>query len=209
VDVYVTDTPKCQLIEINPALRASVSPFQESVMLGDVVAELARIAAQNGATVLHSIRLLSLSRFEGAEVTGKAAACLDEGFGPFDAKLAKAIYEAKSARTFFFSQSELGPLRSVENSKKVVGRELSGGDLDRLRSLVVFAAKNDLPGLRKSCPFEPSIGFQFSTGDVEAWWLVSRSCETAILTTKNDDWRRSPLVNITADTLRSFEQIVH
>jgi hypothetical protein len=148
-----------------------------------------------------------VSPFEGAQVTGKAGACLDGGLGPFDAKLAKAIYEAKSARTFFFSQAELGPLRSVENSKKVVGRELSGDDLARLRSLVVFAAKNDVPGLRKSCPFEPSIGFQFSTGDVEAWWVVSRSCETAMLIAKNDDWRRSPLVNITSDTLRNFEQI--
>jgi hypothetical protein len=208
VDVYVTGTPECQLIDVNRELRGTVSPFQENVMLGDVVTELARRAAQAGATVLHSIRLLSVTPFEGAQVAATASVCSDKSFGPFKAELVSALYRAQSARSFFFSQSEsLGPLRSVENSTKVAGKELGGEALGRLRNLILSSVRNDVPGLRKSCPFAPSIGFQFSAGDVEAWWLVSNSCETGMLVSKSDDWRRSPLINLRPDALRNFEEI--
>jgi hypothetical protein len=177
-------------------------------MLGDVVTELARRAAQAGATVLHSIRLLSVVPFEGAQVTGVAAACSDRGVGPFNATLVRAFYEAKAARSFFFPQSgSFGPIRSVENTEKVPGKELAGDAFDKLRTLTLSSVNYDDLRVRKSCPFEPSIGFQFLGSDIEVWWLVSHFCETGMLVFKTDDWRKSPLVNLRPEALRNFEQI--
>jgi hypothetical protein len=176
-------------------------------MLGDIVTELARRAAQAGATVLHSIRLLAVTPFEGAEVAATAGVCLDKGFGPFSATLVKVLYEAKSARKFFFPQSgSFGLARSVEQSEKVPGEEISGDRIDQLRAQILSSARSDT-GPRKSCPFEPSTGFQFLSGDAEAWWLVSRFCETGMLVSAKDDWRRSPLVNLTLEAVRNFDQV--
>jgi hypothetical protein len=61
-----------------------------------------------------------------------------------------------------------------------------------------------VPGLEKSCPFEPAIGFQFATDAGEAWWLVSDYCETGMLVAKADDWRRASAVNIKREALRVF-----
>jgi hypothetical protein len=94
----------------------------------------------------------------------------------------------------------------VEDVEKVPGEEITGDILDQLRADIVSAVKSDT-GLRKACPFEPRTGFQFVSGDFEAWWLVSSYCETGMLVSRNDDWRRSPLVNLTPDAVRNFEQV--
>ena len=104
VDVYLTGAPQCQLIDIERQLQATVSPFQENILLGDIVTELARRAAQAGATVLHSIRVLSVTNLEGAQVAGVAAVCSEKSFGPFNAALVETLYKANSARKFFFPQ---------------------------------------------------------------------------------------------------------
>jgi hypothetical protein len=207
VDVYLTQTPNCQLVNVIPELRLTVSPFQESIMLGDVVTELARRAAQAGATVVHSIRLLSLIPRQGAQVSAIAGACLDKGLGPFNATLVRALYEATVARKFSFPQSgSFGPTRSVDEAEKVGGQEITGELLDQLRTRIVSAIRSD-SGPRKSCPFEPSTGYQFLSGGIEAWWLISRFCETGMLVSKNDDWRRSQLINLTPNAVQNFEQI--
>jgi hypothetical protein len=207
VDVYVAATPQCQLANVVPELRATISPFQETVTLGDVVTELARRAAQAGASVLYSIRLLSVMPQQGAQVTAIAGACLDKGLGPFNSTLVRAIYEAKSARRFYFPQSgSFGPTRSVAEVKKAPAEEIAAELLDQLRTRILSSVAADA-GPRKSCPFEPSTGFQFLSGDIEAWWLVSSLCETAMLVAPNDDWRKSPLINLTPDAVQNFEKI--
>jgi hypothetical protein len=206
VDVCVVGAPECQYAGIYPQLRATMSSRQENMMLGDLVTELARKAAQAGATILRSIRLLSITPSKGAEVAAVAGTCTDNSFGPFNTKLLRPLCEAKSARRFVFPQAgSFGPDRSVEVTEKVQGEEITGDNLERLRFQILSAIKSDA-GPRKSCPFEPSTGFQFLSGDIEAWWLVSRFCETGMLVYRKDDWRRSPLVNLTPDAVRNLEQ---
>lgn len=207
VDVYVTEAPNCELINIKPPLHATISPFQDSVMLADVVTELARMAAETGATVVHSIRLLSATPSEGAQVTAIAAACLNENLGPFNAKLARTLYAASSARKFLFPQSgSFGPSRTILSAEKTAGGTIAGQLFEQLRTRI-FASVRSGGGPLKSCPFEPSIGFQFLVGDEEVWWLVSRFCETGMLVSPTDEWNRVPLVNLTSDALENFERM--
>jgi hypothetical protein len=86
-------------------------------------------------------------------------------------------------------------------------RELDGTALDRLRNLILSADSFDLTqGLAKSCPFIPNIGFKFAAG-IEAWWLVSYSCETAILARRSDRWPRIPPLNLKPESLKAFQQL--
>jgi tetratricopeptide (TPR) repeat protein len=121
-------------------------------------------------------------------------------------KLISVVQGAQTSRPFYFPETgALGPARSVQNVRTLAGDALSGTKLNRLRELM-FSAESyvQVPGLQKSCPFEPSIGFQFATDGGEAWWLVSDYCETGMLVAKSDDWRRTSPVNIKHEAVRVF-----
>ena len=155
--------------------------------------------------VLHLLLLLSVTPLGGPQAA--TAVCTNENFCPFSATLARALLNAKSARRFRFPQSNsFGPIRTLEKTEKVEVDEIVGSNLDQLRTLILSVVKPDT-GPRKSCPFAPSLGFQFLSGGVEVWWLVSNFCETGMLVSAHDDWRRSPLVNISRGALQSFQQL--
>jgi hypothetical protein len=207
VDVYLTEDPNCQLANINPPLRATISPFQDSVMLADVVTELARMAAQTGATVVHSIRLLSVIPSQGAQVTAIAGTCLNNSLNPFNAKLAKTLYAATNARQFSFPQSgSFGPSRTILSTEKTPGETITEQMFEQLRTQIVASVRSG-GGPVKTCPFEPTTGFQFLAGDEEAWWLVSQFCRTGMLVSPTDAWNRVPVVNLTPEAVANFESI--
>jgi tetratricopeptide (TPR) repeat protein len=135
-----------------------------------------------------------------------AAATSDRPVLSSNDKLISVVQGARASHSFSFPDSgAFGPARSVQSVKTLAGDELSGAKLNRLRELM-FAPESyvQLPGLQKSCPFEPSIGFQFATDEGEAWWLVSDFCETGMLVAKADDWRRTSPVNIKHEAVRVF-----
>lgn len=135
-----------------------------------------------------------------------AAATNDSPIVSSNEKLISVVQSAQSSRPFSFPDSgAFGPARSVQSVKTLAGKELSGTKLNRLRELM-FAPESyvQIPGLQKSCPFEPSMGFQFANDGGEAWWLVSDFCETGMLVGKADDWRRSSPVNIKHEAVRVF-----
>jgi hypothetical protein len=135
-----------------------------------------------------------------------AAATNDRPVLSSNEKLISVVQAAQSSRPFSFPDSgAFGPARSIQSVKNLAGEKLSGAKLNRLRELM-FAPESyvQLPGLQKSCPFEPSIGFQFAADGGEAWWLVSDFCETGMLVGKADDWRRTSPVNIKHEAVRVF-----
>lgn len=153
----------------------------------------------------NSIYHASLARRNETHIV-LAAATNDRPLLSSNDKLTGVVQGARTSRSFYFPESEaVGPARSVQTVKALAGEELSGGKLSRLRDLM-FAPESflQLPGLDKSCAFEPSIGFQFATDRGEAWWLVSDYCETGMLVGKADDWRRVSPVNIKHEAARVF-----
>jgi tetratricopeptide (TPR) repeat protein len=135
-----------------------------------------------------------------------AAATNDSPVLSSNGKLINVVQVAQASQSFSFPDSgAFGPARSVQSVKTLAGEELSGANLNRLRERM-FAPESyvQVPGLQKSCPFEPSIGFQFATDEGEAWWLVSDFCETGMLVAKADDWRRTSPVNIRHEAVRAF-----
>jgi tetratricopeptide (TPR) repeat protein len=135
-----------------------------------------------------------------------AAATSDRPVLSSNNKLLSIVHGTEATHSFSFPDSgAFGPARSVQSVKTLAGGELSGAKLNRLRELM-FAPESyvQLPGLQKSCPFEPSIGFQFATDEGEAWWLVSDFCETGMLVAKADDWRRTSPLNLKHDAVRVF-----
>jgi tetratricopeptide (TPR) repeat protein len=135
-----------------------------------------------------------------------AAATSDRPALSTNNKLISVVQGAQASKSFSFPDSgAFGSTRSVQSVKTLAGDELSGAKLNRLRELM-FAPESyvQLPGLQKSCPFEPSIGFQFTTDEGEAWWLVSDFCETGMLVAKADDWRRTSPVNLKHQAVRVF-----
>lgn len=217
VEVFVVDTPECRNKETGREVRARVSPFEEKVPLEEIVGELARRTAELGADTLHSIRVLSVIPFRGAEVTGIAIRCVKDASPPQNGALVPPLNEAlvaivktaKTARVFNFPDSALlGPDRSADRVTLVAAGEIGGAALERLRALIFSPEGFDLtPGLAKSCPFVPNIGFQFADGREEAWWLVSYRCETAMLARRTDDWRKVPAINLKPETVKAFQQL--
>jgi tetratricopeptide (TPR) repeat protein len=135
-----------------------------------------------------------------------AAATSDRPVLSSNDKLISVVQGAQASQSFSFPGSgAFGPVRSVQSVKTLAGDEMSGAKLNRLRELM-FAPESyvQLPGLQKSCPFEPSIGFRFATDEGEAWWLVSDFCETGMLVAKADDWRRTSPVNLKHEAVRVF-----
>ncbi len=157
------------------------------------------------AMVLHLLLLSSVTPL--GDTQAATAVCAKENLCPFSATLARALLDAKSARRFRFPHSNsFGPIRTLEKTEKVEVNEIVGSNLDQLRTLILSVVKPDT-GPGKSCPFKPSTGFQFLSGGVEAWWLVSSFCETGMLVSVQDDWRRSPVVNLTPGAIRDFEKL--
>jgi hypothetical protein len=124
--------------------------------------------------------------------------------------LQRVIAAASVARVYSFPrEGELGPERSVATVKPEAGALVSGEALQRLRSAMLSSQSyQGDAGLQNSCPFDPRIGFRFSEGAKEAWWLVSKSCRNAILVGRTDDWRAKGVVtlNLTAAALDGFVQ---
>jgi tetratricopeptide (TPR) repeat protein len=153
----------------------------------------------------NSIYQVSITRRNEPQIV-LAAATNDRPLLSSNDKLISVVQGARASRSFYFPESgTVGPARSVQSVKTLAGEELSGAKLNRLRDLM-FAPESyvQVPGLQKSCPFEPSIGFQFMTEGGEAWWLVSDYCETGMLVAKADDWRRTLPVNIKHGAVRVF-----
>jgi len=153
----------------------------------------------------HSIYHLSMAARNETQIV-LVAATNDRPLISSNDKLIALVQGARTSRSFYFPGSgAFGPARSVQSVKTLAGEELSGAKLNRLRELM-FAPESyvQVPGLQKSCSFEPSIGFQFATDGGEAWWLVSDFCETGMLVAKADDWRRTSPVNIKHEAVRVF-----
>jgi hypothetical protein len=215
VNVYLGGAPECQVKDFSREVRARVAPFEQAAPLGEIVGELARLAAEQGANMLHSIRILSAVPNQGADVAGVAARCTDKAspqpnaLPGLDNELVAAVKTAPSVVAYALPDAgAVGLDRSVDQSKLVTIRELDGTALDRLRNLILSAGSFDLtPGLAKPCPFIPNIGFKFAAAGTEAWWLVSYSCETAILARRSDRWPRVPPLNLKAESLQAFQQL--
>jgi tetratricopeptide (TPR) repeat protein len=152
-----------------------------------------------------SIYHLSIAQGNEAQIVLAAATSEGPRLSSND-KLISVVHAAQKSRSFYFPDSgKFGPLRSVQSAKTLPGEEFAGAALNRLRDLM-FAPESyvQVPGLQKSCPFEPAIGFRFAADAGEAWWLVSDYCETGMLVAKADDWRRTSPVNIKREALRVF-----
>jgi hypothetical protein len=215
VNVYLGNPPECRGKELGSEVRAKVAPFEQAAPLGEIVGELARLAAEQGANTLHSIRILSAVPYQGADVAGVAVRCSDQASPQpnvalaLDNELVAAVKGATNVVAYALPDAgSLGPDRTIEQSKLVAIRELDGTALDRLRALILSADSFDLTqGLAKSCPFIPSIGFKFAAPGTEGWWLVSYNCETAMLARRNDRWPRIPPLNLKPDSLKAFQQL--
>jgi hypothetical protein len=215
VNVYLGDAPECQRKDFSREVRARVAPFEQAAPLGEIVGELARLAAEQGANMLYSIRILSAVPNQGADVAGMAARCADKAspqpnaLPGLDNELVAAAKAATSAVAYALPDAgAVGLERSVDQSKLVTIRELDGTALDRLRNLVLSADSfYPTQGPAKSCPFIPDIGFKFAAAGTEAWWLVSSSCETAILARRSDRWLQIPPLNLKPQSLRAFQQL--
>jgi hypothetical protein len=214
VNVYLGAAPECLARDFSREVRARVAPFEQAAPLGEIVGELARLAAEQGANMLHSIRILSAVPNQGADVAGVAARCTDKAspqpnaLPGLDNELVATVKTATGVVVYALPDAGAAGLdRSVDQSKLVPIRELDGTALDRLRNLVLSADSYDrTQGLAKSCPFIPNIGFKFAAAGNEAWWLVSYSCETAILARRSDRWPRVPPLNLKPESLKAFQQ---
>jgi hypothetical protein len=122
--------------------------------------------------------------------------------------LQEVVRTASLAQTYEFpGEGVLGPERTISTVKIVAGKRLTGETLQRLRTAMFSSRSYEAAGaLQKSCPFDPRVGFRFSDAGREAWWLVSATCRTAILVSRNDDWRRVRTLNLTSDAVNDFLQ---
>jgi hypothetical protein len=207
VNVYLSQAPECQTKDSSREVRANVAPFEAAVPLGEIVGELARLAAEQGADTLHSIRLLSVVPHQGADVTGIATRCKGlpssrpDALPALNNELVAVVKSASSVIAYALPDAgAVGLDRSVDQSRLLQIRELDATALDRLRQFI-FSPDSFLAtaGLAKSCPFVPGVGFKFAAAKAEAWWLVSYECETAMLARGNDDWRKIPPLNLRSE----------
>jgi hypothetical protein len=215
VNVYFGSPPECPMKDFSREVRTTVAPFEQAAPIGEIIGELARLAAEQGANTLHSIRILSAAPYRGADVAAVAVRCAGtfppqpDGLPALDNVLLSAVKAAMSAVAYAFPDAgTVGPDRSVDQARLNVSRELDRTAVERLHSLILSPDSFDLTkGLAKSCPFIPNIGFRFGTADAEVWWLVSFDCETGMLARRNDRWQRIPPLNLKPDALKAFRQL--
>lgn len=135
--------------------------------------------------------------------------CADDQVVPFDKALVAAMQAGLRSQVFFFPvDSALGPFRSIDSTAVIPGPGIPGPSMEKLRDFLLSPAtyKNDR-NIQKSCPFIPSLGFKFSGGIEETWWLMSEYCETAMLVRGNDNWWRASPLTLNFDALRTLDQI--
>jgi hypothetical protein len=208
VAVYLDREPPCAPANPKP-IQVTVSPFKEQVYLGDLVAELARKAAEEGAKLVYAIKLTSFIPNQGAVATAMISSCLEPGFLPFNSNLISLLTRAPDVRAYDFANNAPDALRSVANSTLLPHSFKNSDKIAQLRQMILLRDSYDLtPGLRKSCPFFPSFGFEFREGNNSAWWLVSTPCETATLVSRDDDWRRSDNINLRNGSVASFRALL-
>lgn len=216
VEVYLDREPPCRTTD-SKAIVVTVSPFKEQVYLGDVIAELARQAAQAGATIVYGIKLSSFIPNEGAVATAMTSSCQEPvppssniSVLPFDARLISILTRGSDVRGYSVANALPHAVRSVANSNLVRRQFKVPSNISQLRQIILSRDTYDTsPGLRKSCPFIPSLAFEFRSDDnSSAWWLVSESCQTATLVFQDEDWRRSDQLNLRSTSVSAFRNLL-
>lgn len=216
VAVYLDRDPPCTTAAVN-FVTTTVSPFKEQVYLGDIVAELARKAAEARADVVYAIKLTSFIPNQGAVATATILTCQQPNLSPLnnlpplDAELAEVVRRAPQVTAYLFTERAPDPQGSVQTSS-LLQRTLNGSDvITRLRQLI-FAddTYRATPGVRidPSCPFVPSFGFEFREGNNSAWWLVSQMCDTAILVSREAHWPGPGIRNLKPESVAAFRQLL-
>jgi hypothetical protein len=214
VDVFLDQPPPCALGPATP-IKASASPFQAQVSLGDLITELARKAAEVGGKIVYDVKLVSFIPYQGAIATAMVASCTESKLLPssydfllFSSDLLNKMLQAKAVQGFSFDDSTSGPLRSVSASKPLPLTLKDGSSIDSLRILILARSTYDLtPSLRKSCPFLPSFGFAMMDKSDTVWWLVSELCQTAALVLPDTDWRQTQVMNLSAAAIFQFRSL--
>jgi hypothetical protein len=124
--------------------------------------------------------------------------------------LQKIIEAASDAQVNFFpGEQHIGDEHSVAGVKVRAGPRLTGAVFQRLRSEILSPhSRQGRSGQVPSCPFYPSVGFKFGDGAKEAWWLVSKRCQTAFVVDRKEIWQKkgSMPINLTAEALDNFIQ---
>jgi hypothetical protein len=210
VAVYFDREPPCATAAVN-SITVTVSPFKEQVYLGDLIAELARKAAETGAKVVYAIKLISFVPNQGAVATATVSTCLQPNPPPFGPELLALVKGAPEVRAYVFADRDSGAPRSVQTST-LLPRNF--GDTDataQLRRLIFSDDTYDsTPGveLGKSCPFIPSFGFEFREGANSTWWLVSEMCKTATLVSRTKYWPEAEILNLRPEAVAAFRQLL-
>lgn len=211
VDVYLDREPQCTLGQKTP-IKASVSPFQAQAGLGDIITELARKGAEAGGQLIYAIKLTSFVPYQGAIATAIASSCTSADFFPKSSQLVPLLDVMKAAtsvRAYAFNVKPTDPTQSVAAAKPAQLRLKEDASLDQLRGLILSPENFDLTtGLRKSCPFIPSFGFEMSAKDNAVWWLISVSCNTAELVLPNTEWRRADALNLSPGAVARFRALL-
>jgi hypothetical protein len=124
------------------------------------------------------------------------------------ADLQKIIEAASDAQVNFFpGEQRLGDEHSVAGVEVKAGPRLTGEAFQRLRSEILSPhSRQGRSGLVPACAFYPSVGFKFGDGAKEAWWLVSKRCQTAFVVERKEIWQKkgSVPINLTAAALDNF-----
>jgi hypothetical protein len=216
VAVYLDRDPPCTTASVN-SVTITVSPFKEQVYLGDIVTELARKAAEARADVVYAIKLTSFIPNQGAVATATISTCRQPNLfpldspPPLDAELAELVKRAPDVRAYLFTERIPDPQRSVQTSA-LLQTSFNGSEAAaRLRRLI-FAddTYRSTPGVKidPSCPFVPNFGFEFRDGNNSAWWLVSETCETAMLVSPEAHWPGPGIRNLKPESITAFRQLL-
>lgn len=216
VAVYLDRDAPCPTAAIK-FVTVTVSPFKEQVYLGDIVAELARKAAEAGANVVYAIKLTSFIPNQGAVATATISTCRQPilsppvNLPPLDAKLADIVKRAPEVHAYLFTDRAPDPQRSVQTSP-LLQTGFSAPDAVTLLRRLIFAddTYRSSSGVKidRSSPFVPSFGFEFRDGNDSAWWLVSELSETAILVSREAHWRGPGIRNLKPEAVVAFRQLL-
>jgi len=216
VAVYLDRDPPCATTGDN-SVTVTVSPFKEQVYFGDIVSEFARKAAEARTNVVYAIKLISFVPNQGAVATATISTCLQlnlsplDSLPPLDAKLADTARRAPDVSAYLFEERVPDPQLSVQTSSLLPKRFNDADAIARLRR-IIFAddTYRSTSGVKidSSCPFVPSIGFEFRDDNKSAWWLVSEMCGTAILVTREAHWPGPSIRNLKPQAVVAFRQLL-
>lgn len=208
IDIYLQQATPCAAIG-QKEISMTVSPFREQVPLGDIISELARRAAEAKAKIIYDVRLLSFTPSQGAVVKAITATCLGSEGNPVQADLLKIIESASTMRVFAFLDADAQPIRTIRAATIRELRLSTGSSAHDLKVLISSPETFQVTsGLKKSCPFLPTYGFELISNTKSAWWLISEPCQTAMLTTEEQDWRKQDVINLQPNSLNLFRRLV-